>query len=160
MPSELFKRIKTEMIVARNNITLIIFIWAYNLYFLTFPIKNYIFYLQRPINDAQIVDFFHNHIPEVKDKNIQDTPQSILYILSTFLFVLVPICFKKFHKMQTYAVKNFLLLGILCASIFTIRYCTFFITILPDPNYKCRYYNQIPKPRNLSRKVSINFTFY
>lgn len=145
------KRLRREIVLVRLNWKLFLSTFIM-IYYLSFPIKNYIFYLEKPVAETQVIDFFHNLLPEVKGRNIHDIPQSILWTYAVSIFVAVPVLWKRCHQRKVFFVKNFIQVGVLTLIIFTIRYCTFFMTIIPDPNSQCKSPLKIPKPQNVYGK--------
>jgi hypothetical protein len=140
------KRLKTEFAITKHNSKKFL-ATIIQTYYLAFPIKNFIFYLTKPVTQTHINDFMHNILPQVKDKDIHDIPQGLLWAFTVFLLLVLPLFWSPCHENMIYSVKNFITVGALTFGVFTLRYFSFFMTIIPDPNYHCISPLKIDKPK-------------
>ena len=142
------KRVYKEKDIMLSNWKKFTFVSVYLLYGMFGPIKNMVFFLYEPVENDPIIDFFHNNLPEYNDYYIHDVPQIFLWIFTIILFVFIPLVIPKCHENNIYSVKNFIVICMLLAVVFTIRAFCFTMTILPDPSDGCKDM-KIDQPKNL-----------
>ena len=128
------------------------------------PAKNLVFYLRDPIKELVVKDFMHLLLPEYTKMNIVDIPQTILWLVTFVLLVVIPILVKKCHQKNVYGAINFMQAMFLSCIMYSIRAFSMTITILPDPSPACR--NELIKPpknmfgKNFNKILLLLSTFY
>lgn len=148
MSEKFNQRLFLELNLFKEYALIIVLSIIYDLYFLYFPIKNFVFYKENPVKEIPIRDIFFNVIPEYFDKNIQDIPQGILWLFSSVLLILPPFFSPIFHKNGIYSISNIITTSLMVVTVFTIRAINFNITIIPDSSYFCRF-GQLNQPKNV-----------
>lgn len=142
------QRLYLELKLFKKNALIIILSVIYDLYFLYYPIKNFVFYRESPVREIPISDLLFDVIPEYFDKNIQDIPQAVLWLTSSILLIVPPFLSPIFHKNGIYSISNIITTSLTVVTIFTIRAINFNITLIPDSSYFCRL-GQLSQPKDL-----------
>ena len=142
-------RVKTEKMIIKKNWKLLIAFLFCPFYCMFVPFKNMVFYLYEPVKNPQIKDFLHKLIPAYTEKYIHDIPQVLVWIVSIFLYIFIPLIISKCHANKIYSTKNFIVVCMLSNIMFFLRGFSFTITILPDPSPLCQNTITIDQPKNL-----------
>ena len=149
------KRIIKELLIVKLHWWKILIVSFHNFYILFAPLKNISLYFNDMNYDTQIIDYSHRLIPEYHGKNIQDIPQTLLWIITVILMLSIPMFHKSCHEKGIYAIKSFIASLYICGLMYTLRAICITVTIMPSPNPLCRN-KSLDKPHTVQGNLILN----